>query len=80
MQIDHPENYAQNARVTVMNASENDLVIGKVSSPSTGFDFNCPQLFSSPQSTIALVAHQKALLIKSGNGGNNVWDVIVSEL
>jgi len=80
VQIDHPENYAQNARVTVMNASENDLVIGKVSSPSTGFDFNCPQLFSSPQSTIALVAHQKALLIKSGNGGNNVWDVIVSEL
>jgi len=75
--IDHPENYANNARITIMNVSEYDLEIGKVGSPSTAFDFNCVQLFSSLQTSITLVAHQKALLIKTSSGN---WDVIVTEV
>ena len=78
-QFSHPELYADNAIVTVYNASPAKLTLGKVGS-GTAFNFNCPQLFGSLQTTIVLETNQKAILVKTGTGTNNVWDTIVASI
>tara|TARA_Y100000593_G_scaffold50967_1_gene95795 strand:+ start:14464 stop:22602 length:8139 start_codon:yes stop_codon:yes gene_type:complete len=72
------DQYADNTRIKIVNASNHDLIIGKVGTD----EFRCYQLgMTSDQATMTLAPSQQALMLKDGDASvNNWWEFVISSL
>lgn len=75
LELGGPQNYAEMARIEIVNAGTTNLIVER---SNTTFTANIPQLGLTSQTTFTLSPSQKAIVYDAGV--TNVWEVIILSL